>query len=306
MSVGDDMGVRDHLYVGQVFLDRDAFKLHMSLYAMANKFGYRVKRSEPGKMVLQCNGASCFWRVYAAKLGGSPRFEIKTLRTTHTCSVEERSGFRRHATSSIIGDMLRNRYVGNGSGPRPRVVQEIMRTDHRVPITYWKAWKSREVAINRGSGNAEESYRALPAYLQHLTAANPGTVVALETTQGAGGAERFKYVFLAFGASVRGWPYMRKVVIIDGTHLKGKFSGCLLTASAQDGNHQIFPLAFAIVDGENDQAWTWFFAKLLELVADDERLVFVSDRHTAIYSGIRKVINLGIHRFPNTTSIAKI
>lgn len=55
---------------------------------------------------------------------------------------------------------------------------------------------------------------------------------------------------------------MRKVVIIDGTHLKGKYSGCLLTASAQDGNSQIFPIAFGIVDSENDEAWTWFFTKL--------------------------------------------
>lgn len=52
---------------------------------------------------------------------------------------------------------------------------------------------------------------------------------------------------------------MRKVVIVDGTHLKGKYAGCLLTASAQDGNYQIFPLAFAIVDSENDMSWDWFF-----------------------------------------------
>lgn len=202
--VGEDMRGKDHLYVGQLFLNREAFKLHMSLYANANKFGYRVKRSEPGKMVLECSGASCLWRVYATKLGGPPKFEIKTIRTTHTCSVEERWGFRRHATSSIIGDMMRNRFVGNGSGPRPRVVREIMRTEHRVPITYWKAWKSREIAINRGGGNAEESYLALPGYLEQLTAANPGTVVAMETTAAPGGAQRFKYVFLSFGASVRG------------------------------------------------------------------------------------------------------
>ena len=60
----------------------------------------------------------------------------------------------------------------------------------------------------------------------------------------------------AFAASVKGYAYMRKVVVVDGTHLKGKYMGCLLTASAQDANYQIYPLAFAVVDGENDQAWT--------------------------------------------------
>lgn len=82
---------------------------------------------------------------------------------------------------------------------------------------------------------------------------------------------------------------MRKVIIIDGTHLEGKFAGCLLTASAQDGNYQIFPIAFGIVDSENEASWTWFFNKLIDVVPDAEDLVFVSDRHTAIYSGIRRV-----------------
>lgn len=63
---------------------------------------------------------------------------------------------------------------------------------------------------------------------------------------------RFKYMFMALAASIDGFNYIRKVVIVDGTHLRGKYDGCLLTASAQDGNYQVFPLAIAVVDGEND------------------------------------------------------
>lgn len=184
---------------------------------------------------------------------------------------------------------MRSKYVGTGSGPRPGALREMMRTDHSVPISYWTAWKSREIAIENGRGNAEEAYNTLPSYLQQLAVANPGTLVALETSKGPGGVHRFKYLFLSFGASIKGLEFMRKVVIIDGTHLKGKFAGCLLTASAQDGNYQIFPIAFWIVDSENEQSWTWFFNKLTAVVPDAEDLVFVSDRHTAIYSGIRRV-----------------
>ncbi|XP_024016359.1 uncharacterized protein LOC112089836 [Eutrema salsugineum] len=77
---------------------------------------------------------------------------------------------------------------------------------------------------------------------------------------------------------------MRNVVVIDGAHLKGKYGGCLLTASCQDGNYQLFPIAFGIVDGENDNAWIWFFRKLIEVIPDRHDLVFVSDRHnTRVY-----------------------
>ncbi|KAF3500930.1 hypothetical protein F2Q69_00044619 [Brassica cretica] len=57
--LGENMAKGDHIYTGQVFVDKEAFKLHMSLYAIANKFSYRVKRSEPGKMVLECSGNNC-------------------------------------------------------------------------------------------------------------------------------------------------------------------------------------------------------------------------------------------------------
>lgn len=90
---------------------------------------------------------------------------------------------------------------------------------------------------------------------------------------------------------MKGYEYMRKVVVIDGTHLRGKYAGCLLTASAQDGNYQIFPLAFAIVDGENDRSWEWFFNKLSSFVPDGEDVVFVSDRNASIYHGLSKVLS---------------
>ncbi|CAN7010955.1 unnamed protein product, partial [Brassica oleracea var. botrytis] len=64
--------------------------------------------------------------------------------------------------------MVRSKYAGVGSGPRPGTLREFMRTDHQVPITYWKAWKSREVAIDKGLGNTTDAYMLLPSYLEQL------------------------------------------------------------------------------------------------------------------------------------------
>lgn len=117
-------------------------------------------------------------------------------------------------------------------------------------------------------------------------------MVEVKTSYQEGMGQRFRYLFFALAASIKGYAYMRKVVVIDGTHIKGKYAGCLLTASAQDGNYQIFPLAFAVVDSENDKSWQWFFRKLSSLVPDTVELVFVSDRHSSIYVGLEKVFYL--------------
>jgi len=55
---------------------------------------------------------------------------------------------------------------------------------------------------------------------------------------------RFNYMFIAFGASIAGFPFMRKVVVVDGTFLHGSYKGTLLTDLPQDGNFQIFSVSF--------------------------------------------------------------
>lgn len=153
---------------------------------------------------------------------------------------------------------MRSRYVGNGGVLRPEIIQ-VMLGDLHVNISYWKVWRSREVALEYAQGSSGASYKLLPEYLQRLVVANPGTITEMETKFQAGFGYRFKYMFLALAASVNGFKHMRNVIIIDGTHLRGKYGGCLLTASAQDSNYQVFPLAIAILDSENDKAWNIFF-----------------------------------------------
>lgn len=263
-----------------IFRNRDAFRQYMAVHAINKKFRFRSRKSEPGLMVLECCGESCPLRVYAVKLKDAK----------HSCSIDDRGGYQRQATTTVIGELLRTKFGGACTGPRPREIKQMMNGDHHVDISYWKAWRSRDVAISKVKGTTTSSYLQLPNYLKRLVVANPGTITSLFTETIDSGGERFKYMFVAFGASIQGYEYMRKVIVVDGTHLKGKYAGCLLTASAQDGNYQIFPLAFAIVDSENDSSWEWFIQQMTTFVNGYEGLVFVSDRHPSISKGVSKVI----------------
>ncbi|KAG7599567.1 Transposase MuDR plant [Arabidopsis suecica] len=82
---------------------------------------------------------------------------------------------------------------------------------------------------------------------------------------------------------------------VIGKLMRTRYGGCLVAASAQDANFQVFPLAFGIVNSENDEAWTWFMNKLTEVVPDEPDLVFISDRHASIYASIRKVYPMASH-----------
>ena len=72
----------------------------------------------------------------------------------------------------------------------------------------------------------------------------------------------------------------RPFVGLDGCHLKGKFGGQLLFATAKDGNDNIFPVAMVLVDQENKDSWIWFLEQFVDDIGRLEQLnlVFISDR----------------------------
>ena len=57
----------------------------------------------------------------------------------------------------------------------------------------------------------------LPSYLHMLKETNLGSVVALETTSDG----HVMYSFFALGQCIDGFKYIRPVVAMDATHLKG-------------------------------------------------------------------------------------
>jgi len=55
---------------------------------------------------------------------------------------------------------------------------------------------------------------------------------------------------------------VRGIVAVDGTFLKGTFVHTLLLAVGVDAEGHIVILAWAIVEGENESSWKWFFSQL--------------------------------------------
>ena len=64
---------------------------------------------------------------------------------------------------------------------------------------------------------------------------------------------------MALAPSIDAWNYCVPVISVDGTAMKNKYLGTLISACTIDGNSQIVPLAFVVVDSENDLSWSWFF-----------------------------------------------
>ena len=130
---------------------------------------------------------------------------------------------------------------------------DVIKAIYGTDIDYWKSYKALVHARELERGTWESGYEDLPLYLQKIEAANQCTITKLVCDE----KDRFKYLFIAFDACIRGFQFIRNVIVVDGAHLKGKFKGVLLVAASQDGNGEIFPLAFGIVDSETYSSWKW-------------------------------------------------
>ncbi|KAG7552562.1 Zinc finger PMZ-type [Arabidopsis thaliana x Arabidopsis arenosa] len=277
------------LYVGSVFMNRKVIQQTMSYLALKVCFCYKQTRSDPRRLEMVCVDENCRWHLSAKVVKNSECFKITRYNSIHTCDIDTRKGYTKHANYKLLGEVVKSRYSSTQGGPRAVDLPQLLLNDLNVRISYATAWRAKEVAVENVRGDDIKSYRFLPTYLYLLKAANPGTITHLHSTPEADGKQRFKYVFVALGASIKGVKYMRKVVVVDGTQLVGRYKGVLLIACAQDGNFQIFPIAFGVVDGETDASWVWFFDKLSEIVPDSEDLMIVSDRHSSIYKGLSVV-----------------
>ncbi|CAA7021366.1 unnamed protein product [Microthlaspi erraticum] len=172
-------------------------------------------------------------------------FDVRKANLKHTCDADSRRTFSKHASSKVIAALLRTKYETT-VGPRPKDLPYSILREHHINASYWKCWKAKELAIASAHGTEESSYKLLPLYLYLLKCANPGSITHLHTEVDEKGATRFKYAFMALKACVDGWKHLRKILVVDGTHMFGKYRGCLLTASGQDANFQVFPIAFAV------------------------------------------------------------
>ncbi|XP_038896520.1 uncharacterized protein LOC120084770 [Benincasa hispida] len=210
---------------------------------------------------------------------------------SHTCFIGILNHDHRQATTTIVGELIKDKFTGIERVYKPHHIVEVMRKEYDINISYDKTWRTRETAYALARGTPEESYAVLHAYGETLKMENPGTRFEIELESDV----HFKYMFIALGPCIRGFSSCRPVIIVDGSHLKGKYKGTMLVGVSMDGNNQVYPLAYAIVDNETDRAWKWFMSNLKCAIEESPNLVFVSDRAVSIGNAIRVVFPTTFH-----------
>ncbi|WMV13987.1 hypothetical protein MTR67_007372 [Solanum verrucosum] len=117
-------------------------------------------------------------------------------------------------------------------------------------------------------------------YKDELLRTNLGSTCVVKLGESdALGRPIFQSFYICFDPLKKAFRNCRKCIGLDGCFLKGVCRGQLLVAMAKYGNNQMLPLAWAVVEYEKKETWTWFIKLLKEDLGlgDGEDLTLITD-----------------------------
>ncbi|KAK1307309.1 hypothetical protein QJS10_CPA10g01533 [Acorus calamus] len=154
--------------------------------------------------------------------------------------------------------------------------------DLNIVLDYKQVWRAKEKALAELRGSWEGSFSDIQAYCKKLERTNPGVYTVLEMR-----GTIFSRFMWSFSQSITAFKCTcRPIIGVDGTHLKGRYSGSLLIATGADGEDGILPLAFAVVEVVCNATWEWFMSHLHNIIGPIPGLVINSDQHPGLLHSI--------------------
>ncbi|CAL9018765.1 unnamed protein product [Prunus brigantina] len=171
----------------------------------------------------------------------------------------------------------------------------LVRKHYNIDVTRDQCYKAKK----RIQGSIEEQYSKLWDYCEELKRQNPGSTVLVKTSL-RGDDPVFERLYICLDQLRKGFiDGCRTMVGFDGAFIKGQHPGQLLSAVGIDANNGMFPIAFAIVETESRDTWTWF----LEIFFNDVGVrdtghgwVFITDKQKGLGQAIEALKPDAEHR----------
>ncbi|XP_061371643.1 uncharacterized protein LOC133314212 [Gastrolobium bilobum] len=263
--------IGDELSLKQEFDYKESMQMAVKSYCMKINKEVVVVESTTMKLVLRCkdHGSGCPWQMRAMKPKNGLMWVVSRWEGPHNCVTCNLSQDHRQLDSAFIASTILD-LVKEEPHVSIGLIQERIRNNYGFTISYRKAWKAKQKAMAKIYGNWDQSYAYLPRWFNYMLTFLEGSVYHIQTNdyvvnhRVVNGYRVFHRVFWTFKQCCDAFNFCKPVIQVDGTHLYGKYKGTLLIATTQDGNDEVLPLAFAVVEG----------------------ICLISDRHCGILSAV--------------------
>ncbi|KAL9281164.1 putative transcription factor interactor and regulator CCHC(Zn) family [Arabidopsis thaliana] len=277
--------------VGQGFESVVEFRDALQKYAVACRFGYRLRKNESNRACGVCLVGGCPWKIYASWVPSESVFRIKKFNRRHTCGGE--SWKSAHPKKNWVVGIIKERLQENPNQKTKNIADSFFQ-DFGIELSYCTIRRGIDEAKGGLHTSFKEAYKYLPHFVNKVVEANPGSMVNLVV----GEDRRFQRLFLSFQSCIHGFQTgCRPLLFLDAIPFKSRYHEILLTASALDGDDCVLPVALALVDVETDETWRWFLEQLKVALSSLRPLTFVSDREKGLVTSVLEIFENAHHGY---------
>ncbi|XP_031120345.1 uncharacterized protein LOC116023481 [Ipomoea triloba] len=242
------------------FDDNVQFKLAMISYAVYTKRDLFWKKNGLKYVRVECLGKGCGFHVSAGWEERTRCFQVKAIMLEHKCNTQFTLGIvsQKWLEWKFEEKVRQNPTIGYSELSRD------IKSEFNLNVT---------VSMCR---------RAITGILKKLDIGYESSIVKIKTTRTVENSPLvFERIYVCFGALKKGFlEGCRRFIGLDGCFLKGKLKGEILSVVGRDGNNQMYPIAWVVVEIENTSSWRWFLELLKAdlCIVDNTQWTLMSDQ----------------------------
>jgi hypothetical protein len=219
------------------------------------------------------------------------------VKQPHTCGTSEVRHVHPQCTARFLGCRIMSIMWAQSDITVAALIKVIHSlTTYRVH--YSKDWGAKEHTLALLWRDWRESDTKVPRLLNAISYFNPGIRCIIDSCDQWLPNEKGQYypmlkrVFWCFPQCVGGFAHCRPIVSVDAIFLIGKYKSTLMVAVGMTAENQLPPLAFALIDGENNESWSWFLCLVRkEVLGPDRSICMISDHHHGLLNGAKDPID---------------
>ncbi|XP_073138763.1 uncharacterized protein [Henckelia pumila] len=284
------------LKLGLIFNSKKEAKFVIESHCFRRGMLVKFVKNDGKRLRAKCTNNGCGWLIHVSMMTNDSCWQVKTFEEKHDNCVWKVEN--KCITSTWLGKTFVQKFITNPKLGSLEFKNEI-HTSMNAKISKKVAYLAKRKALSLVEGSVEEQFGKIRNYCAELKRIDRDTTVILKCTEDEG-RPRFQRMYVCFSACKFGFQNAcRPVIGIDGCFLKSKTGGRLLSAVGLDPNNNIFPICYALVEGETKDTWMWF----LQLLAGDVNIendyawTFMSDKQKGLIPALESLFSNAEHRF---------
>ncbi|KAK8554024.1 hypothetical protein V6N12_031002 [Hibiscus sabdariffa] len=203
-------------------------------YAIAKGLALRYLKSEPNRLRVRCRDG-CPWLLFASFDRSVECPVVKTYNHVYTCF---RANKNMLLTYKHIQKVFKEKILLD---PKMKTATLVTMVRHELwaSASYDMCQRAKKVILRESRGSYVEEYANLWGYAVELMYRNLGSTVSIQV----------------YRDNDNNVVFHRMYSVTQGE---------LLVVVGRDGNNQMFPVAWAVVEGECKESWNWFLTELMD------------------------------------------